>query len=179
MVEALFRKSLGALRPADDEAAELLSKIKDGDTLKVSWIRPRNDKQHRLYFELCKVVAENTEGYSKDHIDKIIRIGVGHYDLIPLPCKPGQIPRQLPVERSLSYAAMDRDQFTVYLDKAINYILTTILPVARADLEREVFERIGIPLPESGAATKPGGSAAGAGPATPALPPELERKEMT
>jgi hypothetical protein len=143
MADALFTKRFGSLRPADALAGEAIAKIKDGETIRVEWKRPRNLRMHRLYWSLCQLVAENTQGYTADNISDLIKLSTGHYDVL----KTASGKKIYHVPRSISFSLMDQDAFKAFFDRAIDFILAHVLPnTNRPELEREVFERIGIPL---------------------------------
>lgn len=138
-------KSLGGLKPADGRAEELLGKVKLGGTVEVEWKQPRNLKMLRLYWALCQLVAENTEGYNPDNVSDLIKLGTGHYTPLRMPTKDGQsVIHYMP--KSISFAAMDQTQFDKFFDSAINFVIQRLLPVSKSDLEREVYELVGIPM---------------------------------
>jgi hypothetical protein len=135
-------KHFGALRPVDPVGEDAIAKIKHGEIVAVDLIRPRNGKFHRLFMGgLLALIYENTDGRFKsiDHLLTVVKIGIGHADLITL--KDGT-ERWHP--RSISFAKMDEDSFRAFFNRAVDYIIANILPVDKPDLEREVYERVGI-----------------------------------
>ncbi len=136
-------KRLGALRPATDHDAALMQDLPEGTPIKlVATVRPRNEAHHRWFFGLLGVVADNTE-YTTDQLLLLVKIGIGHVDTIIHPVTGAQVL----VPRSISFAKMDQQQFTRFANDAVNFIITRYLPgVSNQELEREVFERVGIDL---------------------------------
>jgi hypothetical protein len=63
-MRTVWRKQGGALLPTDDEALGVLTAHKEGAEVMVEVKGARNPRQHRLFFALCNVVAENDEHYT-------------------------------------------------------------------------------------------------------------------
>lgn len=165
-------KKLGALRPASAHDAEIMQGLPDGAPIKmVATIHPRNERAHRWFFGLLGVVADNTD-LNTTQLLTLIKIGIGHVDTIIMP-GTGEVIYQ---PRSISWAKMDEKEFRSFVDRAINFIIERILPgTDSTELEREVFERLGISLdninPRSEAAgARAGTKAAGGGEDAPVRP---------
>jgi len=60
-VEAYFIKTGHALAPASEADAELLSKIKAGEQVKLTLTRPRNAQFHRKFFALMQLAFDYFE----------------------------------------------------------------------------------------------------------------------
>lgn len=161
--EFYVTNTLGALRPASPADAEKIAMLPAGTPFRVvATVNPRNAAAHRFYFGLLGVVAENTD-YNTEQLLTLIKIGVGHVTEYIMP-QTGEV---VLVPRSISWAKMDETEFRSFVDRSINFILERILPGSTSEeLEREVFERLGIsldninPRSEAGggrAATKAGG----------------------
>jgi hypothetical protein len=155
-IELRCIKKLGALRPASDHDAELMNGLPEGMPIKlVATIHPRNPKAHAWFFGLLGVVAQNTE-YTTDQLLTLIKIGIGHVDTLIMP-STGEVIYQ---PRSIAWSKMDEKQFRPFVEKSIDFIITRILPGSTsAELEREVFERLGIDLNSIHESGAPGGAA--------------------
>lgn len=144
-MEALMVKQLGALRPADDEAKELLGKVPNGGVVKVSFKLDRSGPQHRLFWKLCEIVAENTGRYSKEGVAELLKLATGHYDILELPPdKPGGIPKLYHEPKSIAYDKMDQTEFQAFFNAAIDVVIQRFLPVSGEALRREVNELLGM-----------------------------------
>ena len=130
-----FRRELGALRPADDNANRLLSKLKLGALVMVEIRRPRNAKHHRKWWVLVQLIADNLEGhYPAERISDLIKVRIGHVTRIRTMSGVTELPK------SISFASMDQTAFEDFYDRAIAYICSDLLPgLDRDDLTREVL----------------------------------------
>ena len=161
----------GHLRPATDEALAWVRRMNPGNIIECDVVRPRSQQHHRLFFALLKIVSDNhPDGASVDMLLDIIKLGVGHTTLVKLPQRVlGRIIAQLmpwlkqfipssylditlrgdvyyAVPKSISFAAMDEDEFGEFFNKAVDYIIAEILPGIDKDaLTREVYDMAGIP----------------------------------
>ena len=141
MADFLFAKHFTSLRPTDESGQEFLRGLGTGEIVKVTVTRPRNVRFHRLFFALLNLVYENTETFaSVEQVLTTVKYGIGHFDTVIVNGQEEKHPR------SISFARMDQDQFRQFWDRAVDYVIANILPANRADLEREVFEMIGIDL---------------------------------
>lgn len=141
-MKAMLLKTESGLRgatPADNEAwgrfRRRLETMKPGTWLRIEWVRPRHGKHHRKFFALLQLVAENSETY--DTVDKAlvaVKLVTGHFDLMAHP-ETGEI---MQIPRSISYDAMEQDEFDKFYSAAIDGVLQHILP----HLDEEKAERL-------------------------------------
>ena len=138
-MKALFVKDMGSLRSADDQAAEMLRGIKRGEIVMVEVKRPRNLEMHRLFWALMQKVAENQTHYrDAEEVCAAFKIATGHCTYVKT--KHGLV--GLP--KSISFASMDQDSFRAFFDKAVDFMVSDVLPgVDRKDLTREVEDMLG------------------------------------
>jgi hypothetical protein len=144
MIELLCTKSLGRLVPSDAIGMEALKAITEGSTVTARLTQPRNLKFLRLWFALLQVVFEAQNSFiSLDHMRDAISIGIGFSEeVVDLDGVVHVIPK------SISFAKLDEDGFRAFFDKAVDLIITKILPlVSRDDLENRVYEILGEPRP--------------------------------
>ena len=135
-MKALFVKHLGALRPADDDAETLLSKLKDGDLVRAEIKVPRNLAHHRKWWKLMQIVHDNQEFYpSAEAVCTAIKFGIGHTEQFQW--KGGVV--KLP--KSIAFAKMDQAEFEQFYERGIDYIVRQLVPgLNKTDLKREVEE---------------------------------------
>lgn len=120
-VEALFRRTLRGLEPANDEATEVLKLWKLGahikGVFKVARSNPRND----WYWKLCEIVHENSERFgSKDEVSDTIKLGCGvvkttqvyEHGEWRIERKPG----------SIAFRNMDEPTFRAFTIRAQNFV---------------------------------------------------------
>lgn len=138
--EVMLSWQQGRFGAADAFSMELLGALKEGETVKATITRPRNEKHHRKFFALMKVVFDAQDRYpTMDHLLKAIKIGVGLYELVPLTKTQTVIDLG-----SISFAKMDQAAFEQFYNKVVQLIVTRILPnVDSADLEAQVNEILG------------------------------------
>jgi hypothetical protein len=140
MVELMLRKTLGSLRANDRATEESLAKINEGTMVKCKITQPRNIKFHNKFFALLNTVYENTEFKSVENLLDAVKVGAGHYQVEIV----GGVEKK--IAQSISWGKMDETSFNVFYDRAVDFIISDIIPgVAKGDLEREVFEILGIP----------------------------------
>lgn len=124
----------------DALSAEAISNINLHEIVTASIRRPRNEKHHRKLFALLKVVFENQSLFATtEELLGALKLATGLFDT-------GKTIEGVPYARpkSISFAAMDQHRFEQWYDKAVNVILTKILPnTDRTDLEAQVLEILG------------------------------------
>lgn len=136
MSEILFmRRSLGSLRPIDPTSAEILDRIAKDEDVKVEITRPRNVKHHRKFFALLNAIYPHQDIYpTRTSFRAALSAALGFGETVKL--GDG---RTIIVPHSISFAKMDQTEFEAFYDRAVELILTRIVPgVGRADLAREV-----------------------------------------
>ena len=131
------------LEPATEDAKMWLHKIKQGNIIECDVVRPRSQQHHKLFFALLKIVSDNhPNGFAVDTLLDVIKLGVGHSVTVDVPgiglCH---------VPQSISFAAMDQDEFSAFFTKAVDYVIEHILPrIDKAALTAEIYDLAGIPM---------------------------------
>lgn len=136
-IEVLLIREGTKLGAADSLSAELIAGIKAHETVTATIRRPRNPGHHRKLFALLKVVFEAQQTFATiDQLLGALKLSIGLFDTgLTIDKVPYVVPR------SISFTAMDQNQFTVVYDKMVDVILTKILPaVSRSDLEAQIHE---------------------------------------
>jgi len=143
MSRFLVAKVLGSLRPVDEAGEEVLSHLAHGEIIEITMRRPRNVQHHRLFFALMSLVwqqLDHTEYPTVEDLVTRMKIATGHRDRIEF---AGGIVAFVP--RSISFANMGQDEFTVFFEQVCDWVAKEILPgVTREDLRLEVEAMIGV-----------------------------------
>jgi hypothetical protein len=135
--EAIFRKTMGALRAMDAAGEEILADIPNNEIVRVQISRPRNPQHHRKWRALIAAIFPHQDTYpTEDMLIAAIKVALGYGDTIKLPDG-----RQIIVPKSLSFAKLDQKGFDDFYERALALILGRILPgVGKAELEQEVSD---------------------------------------
>ena len=143
-MDFLATKINHALYPADDEAHEALKKIKAGETVKLSMVRPRNLGFHRKYFALLNLAfdywepPENHVGEKNfDRFRKDICILAGFYE------RYVRLDGSTRIEpKSISFAKMSEDEFADLYGKTIDVIVKYALTNYTGDELRSIVDQV-------------------------------------
>lgn len=135
VAKGVFIKAIGGLKPADEDAEAIIAAWKLGEARMIEITRPRNLGSHRLLWAIIGLVWQNVEGYpSREALMDVVKIGCGHVEPLTLP--DGSVWMR---PKSISFAAQDEDGFKQFLDRALTFITTRLLPgLDRQDLLNEV-----------------------------------------
>lgn len=115
--------------PSDHEAyskfKRRLETMKPGKWLRLEWSVPRNGPHHRKFMALVQLVTENSEVY--DTVPKAlvaIKLAAAYFDPHVDPTT-GEI---IKVPQSISYDAMEQDEFDTFYSAALDGVLHGVLP---------------------------------------------------
>lgn len=148
MTAAYFYKSHAGLSPSGEEAAELMMKLRIGETVLVDVRRPRNAAFHRKFFAMLGYAYEHWEpepveymgvkaGKNLDVFRAWCIARAGYYDLSVTP--DGKVRAE---PKSIAFANMDMTEFEKLYNDVANVILKYVLTNYRqADLD-DVVERL-------------------------------------
>jgi hypothetical protein len=133
---ALVQKRFGALRPANEDAENLIKKLKDGIEYKCEITRPRNIKFFRKYWVLCGIIAENYPApITKETVSDIIKVEAGHVRIV----KIGNIIHAFP--DSISFQRMTEDEWESFWPRAVQVCCEKIIPgLDNNEVEQEILE---------------------------------------
>ncbi len=133
-ISQIMVKRLGALRPTDDMGIEAMRKIGDNELVKVTWTRPRNVRFHRKFFAMLQIILANQEHYkSIDDLLGVCKLRIGHVRIVETAKGIERFPA------SISFANMDETEFSAFYDRAIDWMLTEVIPgLQRQHLDAEV-----------------------------------------
>lgn len=134
---AFFVKSDGAtLRPTCRAAALEIDKLARGIPLKVEPRQPRNGKQHRLYWAFASLVADclndgpTTGDWTQEDASNHMKLATGRCEIRKL----GKRDRErlgvdyAAVPKSISFAAMDGQEFGKFMTAAFAYVRDDLCP---------------------------------------------------
>jgi hypothetical protein len=136
MTAALFRKRLGALRPADGMAEEQLSRIRQDEEVRVEIKRVRSPQQLRYWWALCGVLAEYADWCEGDRerASDWLKLSIGHAETFTSPDG-----KQWIRPKSIAFGNCPQDRFQAVMDAAIKVICEKIMPgTSNADLRNEL-----------------------------------------
>ena len=131
-------KRLGAFRPTDDEGTEAMQTIPDGSLVRLSWTRPRNGRFHNKFFAMLGIVLKNQEHYqSMDELLGVCKLRIGHVTIVQTPRGEERWPK------SISFAKMDETEFSLFYDRAVDWVLQEVIPgLQRQHLDAEVEDQL-------------------------------------
>ena len=139
MTKELFARIGKSLVPADERAEELLHGLAEGKAVMVDIERPRNPKQHKLFWALMKILRDNCAEFEGDDLEEIakqIKIDCGAVDWFVH--KASGVKFGTP--QSIAFASMKQEKFARFLNRAIHVITTQYLPGVSSEAVRERLE---------------------------------------
>ena len=122
MTEGLYKKELGGLRPASDDAYRVMEKIHNGATVvaDVMDTSRRSGQQHRFWFALANTLYESQEYYRTfDHFRACLLIHMGYCEIYQM--KGG---REVPIAKSLRFGKMPQDEFNSLVEDTLTFAET-------------------------------------------------------
>jgi hypothetical protein len=136
MTAVLMRKRLAMLEPIDDDGRRLLKRMAPGRVVSVEIKRPRNVLFHRKFFAMLNLILQNQEYYkSVDDLLDVCKLRIGHVKVVQTKRGEERIPK------SISFAEMDETAFADFYDRAVDWVVTEVIPgLKKDDLERELME---------------------------------------
>lgn len=136
MADTIYlRRTIGGLKPDNALGEEIIAKIPMGSVVSAEIRRPRHLRHHRKLFALLQAIFPHQDTYPTFKAFRAaVLCAVGHCEAVPLPDG-----RTVLVPESISFAKLDQSGFEQLYDRALDLILTRILPgIDRDDVEREV-----------------------------------------
>lgn len=105
--------------PAD---ADALAAIRQHQIVEVELKRPRNAKFHKKFFALLGIVLENTDYDTIEQVLHLIKLKLGHFQLIV-----NTNGKEVYIAKSISFRSMDQDTFNKFYNKAVDIVLRDFL----------------------------------------------------
>lgn len=138
----MVRAEGGHLVGVTAQDADAIMGLEGGEyTARLTSSRPRSMSQLALWWVVCTMIADNFEhpgGWelTKEHVDRILRIGAGHSHVIELADGTYQF-----TPRSIAFNKLAQEDFNAVVDKALTVAGTKFGP-ALADSARRELARI-------------------------------------
>jgi hypothetical protein len=135
--ELWLSRRMDALVPANAQALESLRKLPADKWLLCELRMPRNVKHHRKFMAVLQAVYPHQDMWPTfNSFRKAFTAALGHGEVVT--AKDG---RKFIDADSISFATMDQTEFDEFYARAIEFVLTKVLPgVDSRDLEREVAD---------------------------------------
>ncbi len=129
----MYRTVFDTLKPADAASEESLALLPLNKSMRVRITMDRSGPHHRKWRALLSVVAKATDK-DPDYLAAMVKIGAGYVD--PVVMADG---RMAYIPQSTAFGKMDQTTFSIFYDKALDFIVASILPgVDLGDLQTEV-----------------------------------------
>ena len=135
--ELWLTRRMDTLLPANTQCLEDMRKLPADKWLLAELRMPRNVKHHRKFMAVLQAVYPHQDMWPTfNSFRKAFTAALGHGEIVT--AKDG---RKFIDANSISFAAMDQVEFDEFYARAIDFVLTKILPgVNSRDLEREVAD---------------------------------------
>ena len=123
--------------PMDSDA---LMRFPTAKRLSVRVTQPRSVPQHRLYWSMLTLVADNLDQpINADDLHEWLKLKLGYAR--PVRQRNGEI---VYVARSIAFDTMEQPEFREFFDRAVTVLIEHIIPGLKvADLEREARAMLG------------------------------------
>lgn len=138
--EVIFmRRTLTGLRPTDALGGEALERVPLNEDVRVEITRPRRLGHHRKFFALLNAVFPHQTTYGSLNLFRAaIEVSLGFGESVKLPGG-----RTIIIPKSIGFSSMDQTEFDTLFDKAVELIVTRIIPgLDSDDLRKEVDDII-------------------------------------
>ena len=124
--------------PASDEAEQAIASVKDGGECMATVKSARHPRQHRTFWKLLAILAENGIFPTKDAALAAVKIGCGHVENIIMP-DTGEV---VFVPKSIAFESLSQAEFRVIMDAAIELICDKWLASSDKALIREQIDAV-------------------------------------
>jgi hypothetical protein len=117
------------LAAADPMSLEGIESIRHKETVTAAIRRSRNPAHHRKYWALVGAVFPHQQYYTtQKELSNALKVATSYFET-------GRTIEGIPymIPKSISWASMPQDEFEQFYDKAVEVILTRILPAVNRD----------------------------------------------
>lgn len=129
-------RTVGGLKPVDDNGVEILRKIKVGEVIQCEVNKPRNLAHHRKFWALLNVVWKAAGDWSSPYGLLIeLKVRLGHVQEVLLR-DTGQV---VHVPKSISFAHMDQTEFDSFYECALMQLCEMAGGIEPEELRNEVL----------------------------------------
>ena len=139
-------RTMQGLAAADETARDYLRKIKQGATVTAEIVKPRSVQNHRRFFGMLGVVfATCGDWNSPEELLTELKFRVGLVDKqLVTDRKTGEVIAEIVKPQSISFAAMEEDEFRAFVDRCIKVICEDMVPgLDDTVLREEVLRAVG------------------------------------
>jgi len=137
MAKFFFQRTLTGMKAYDTDAEKLLAKIKINEVFEADVVRSRNAKLSSKYWVLVNLILPHQTRYkTREALSNAIKQQLGYCDVYP-----ARNANEAPVieYHSIAFAKMNNDDFTVFYQAVIDFVITVIVPgLDEGDLRREL-----------------------------------------
>lgn len=123
-------RTMHGLAAADDTAREYLRKVKQGATVTAEIVKPRSVAFRRRFFAMLGVVYATCGDWNSPEellTELKFRVGLVDKQLIT-DRKTGEVLAEIVKPQSISFAAMNEDEFREFVERCIKVICETMVP---------------------------------------------------
>lgn len=130
MAEVYLRRTTTGLVADDDAAREALRRVKQGEVVRATLVRPRSVRYHRRFFGMLNTVWQACGDWQTvDELLTELKFRAGLVDKQRVIDKAtGEVLAEIIKPRSISFAAMSDDEFREFVDRCIAIICTEMIP---------------------------------------------------
>jgi len=124
--------------PDNEETVLAMQKVKTGEVISVTYVKPRNYQFHKKFMALVQIVYDNQDKYSSiEDVLTEIKLQVGHYEEhVSLGGKIIYKPK------SISFAKMDEIEFNDFYSKALDAVLKYFLTDSEECEVNQMVDRV-------------------------------------
>ena len=124
--------------PASEEAEQAIASVKDGRECMATVKSARHPTQHRAFWKMLAILADNGIFPTKEAALAAVKIGCGHVDEFIMP-DTGEVAF---VPKSIAFESLASAEFRVVMDAAIELICTRWLAGADKAMIRAQIEAV-------------------------------------
>jgi hypothetical protein len=134
------------LVPADAKSEDMLRKVPEGRELMVRTVTARNVKQHRLFWTVAGMVADNSLDFEDaEHVVEQIKYHTGHVirRAFYLPDAEQWVYKVSP--KSIAFQSMPQEEFGEFFRQAVDVITVEYMPgIQPEQIRAEIAEALGV-----------------------------------
>jgi hypothetical protein len=134
-------RTVAGLEAQDDQAKDVLRKVKVGEVVQCEIIKPRNLAHHKKFWALLNTVWECAGDWSSPYMILIeLKVRLGHVQKVVIR-ETGEI---VSVPKSISFAAMDQAEFEQFYDRALMELCKMAGGIEPSALRQEVLNQLAV-----------------------------------
>lgn len=133
MADLWLQRHGNSLVGADSDSNAVIAKMAFGKLFRAEVVSPRSGKQHRLYWSLCRRIAEAI-GSQSENVSDVLKIETGHCEVIRTKSHG-----ELRLPRSIAFFKLDQEGFSEFFKRCVA-IIETEWGIARPDILAAVEE---------------------------------------